>query len=81
MTAPKDHPNLTNAGLGRPAKNLKKILVPLSPELIKRLATISRQQGWDRNYLIEQCCRVALQMPADYNSGDLELIARGLYGE
>ncbi len=69
--------NLTRAGLGRPRKELKAVLVPLSPELLERLAEIQAQQDWPRNYLIEQVLRAFLEMPSDYDADDFALIIKG----
>lgn len=81
LALPDERENLTNAGKGRPNKRLKRVLLPLSPELLDRIDEIAQQQDWARNYTVEQLCRAMLDLNPDYDEADFALIRAGLAGE
>jgi hypothetical protein len=66
--------NLTRAGMGRPCKNLQRISLTLTPELLEKIDAIATWKECHRNYLIEQILRVAIALPADYSQFELEQI-------
>ena len=49
----------------------------LSPEVIEAIANLPqvRSGEWSKSYLAEQLWRNFLKLPADYNWGDLDLVA------
>lgn len=51
----------------------------LSLEVIEAIANLPqiKSQEWSKSYLAEQLWRNYLNMPADYSSADLEIIAKG----
>lgn len=69
--------NLTRAGMGQPRKNLVRVELTLTPELLAQLNKTKVQQQWNRNYLVEQALRAIAGLPSDYSLDDLILIFQG----
>ena len=51
----------------------------LSPEVLAKLSTIAKREGWSESYLVEQALRVVLGLTSDYTREDLILLIAGVF--
>lgn len=81
MPAPKEHPNLKNAGMGRtPVPDEQKVVnvnISLDPETLADLDAIATtKRKYKRSYIIRQCLKAIAGKPSDLTLDELIEIFR-----